>query len=201
MYVDPNVVALLKWLLLAFLGGIGSVLFATWKLGRRSRDFTDAQESVERIVRLVDGDPKEQERDHIRHGLVGRVKTLESGVSTNARQLRAVLRGIGVSSASDEHAIVEAVRAHLARRGAEHLESIPDAQLPAGAREALTTGQFRALGMVPETPMPPHPMALRPPRPRSTVHREGRLEGESDDAGSRFTPQPPAWDTKRKPPK
>lgn len=93
------------------------------------------------LWRRVEGDDESAD-PKIRDGLVRRFDDAEKTVEAHAKLLRALARALRIPPTSDEHEIVEAVRA------------------------AIAEGRVEATGQHPVLPAPRHPTPYRVPIPR-----------------------------------
>lgn len=158
-------------------GAIVALVGATYFLGRLSSSILA---DLPRLKKKVEGDTEEKGDNDIRHGLEGRVVTVESvarGAAAvagrNERVIRALCHVLGISTGSGELELETAMRDALGKRERGH-----DAETT-GARRALVVQQDKQLqGFDLDrfgTPLPPEPEAPHVPRP----------------AGLGMTPPPP----------
>ena len=103
-----------------------------------------------KLIVMVQGDPESDDPEE-RDGHAGRLSDVETTVDAHNRTLRALHRALRIPATSDEHEIVEAIKAAII-----------------DGRIVETTGSHRAIVLEPALPPPArHPTPYRgPPIPR-----------------------------------
>lgn len=138
-----------RWLAGLAVTAIGSLIVATWRTARLSRDGEKIRDDTAALNAAVFGD------ERLNPPIVGvrsRLRAAEKAIAEQAKTLRAICHALRIPPTSDEHAIVDAVRRAIAEHAA-----------PTFAPSALEdTGSYRRA--LPE-PLPPPPPRRRPPLP------------------------------------
>lgn len=144
-----------RWLVGLTITAIGSVIVATWRTARLSRDGEKALDDYAALSAAVFGDEK---RDPPIVGLRSRLRAAERTIAEQAKVLRAICRALRIPPTSDEHAIVEAVQRALAEHSAPTFAAV--AAEDTGAHRRAQLGWHEQAD-----PLPPPAPRRRPPLP------------------------------------
>ncbi len=135
MNIDDTTV---RWAIVTFGGGMITLLIATWKSGRLSRDAEKKLEMAEDHERQIYGD---QKATPAIKGLKAEVHELGLLLDSRNIVVKGLARGHAITSISDEHRIEADVRAFHQSAAAPERQSSPAPETAQQRRERLNAEQ------------------------------------------------------------
>jgi hypothetical protein len=133
--------ATLRWLVGGLFTAIVSLLLATWRTARRSKEAEDALSDVARIKLVLFGDQVAG-----RQSLIQDVAIAKESASYGARVARILFRAFRVPSGSNEQEAVQYIRDAVNESNLVNTGVHPIVQVPAAQREGHAALRPRATG-------------------------------------------------------